>query len=61
MGGDQVVANDLAADEVFLDDSLEDGRIAFAVPRAFGIDHGNRAAFSDAEAVRLRPQDPALL
>ena len=51
----------LSADQVLLDDALEDRRIAPAVPRALRIDDGDRPAFADAQAVRLRPQDAALL
>ena len=55
------VVDDAAADEVFLDDPLEHRRIALAVPGAFRIDDGDRAAFADAQAVRLGAQDAALL
>src|SRR5262249_4311103 len=51
---------DAAADEMLLDDPLEDRRIAPAIPRPFGIDEGNRAALADSEAVRFRAQDAAL-
>src|SRR5258708_32453586 len=50
-----------AADQVFLDDPLEDRRIALRVPRALGIDDGDGAAFADAKTVRFRPQRAALL
>src|SRR5262245_41646326 len=46
---------------MLLDDTLQDRWIAFAIPRAFGIDHGNRTAFTDAQTVRLGSQNPALL
>ena len=57
---DQVVVHDPAAYKVLLDNPFQHRRIACAVPGAFGIDDGNRPAFADAEAVRLRAQDPAL-
>ena len=58
---DQRIVDDAAADEMFLDDPLEHRRIALPVPRAFGIDDGDRPAFADAQAVRLGAQDAALL
>ena len=53
----QMIGDGLAADEMFLDDPLEDGRIALAIPRAFRVDDGNRSRLADAEAVRLRAQN----
>jgi hypothetical protein len=50
-----------AANQMFLDDPLEDRRIALRVPRAFGINDGDWAALADAEAIRFRPQNAALL
>src|SRR3954462_2654019 len=58
---DQCIFDDLAADEVLLNDPFEDRRIARRVPRAFRIDDGDRTAFADAEAVRFAAQDAALL
>ena len=58
---DHEVCDRLSADEVLLDDALEDGRIAVPVPRALRVDDRDRAAFADAQAVRLRPQNAALL
>src|SRR6266478_3738792 len=46
---DQRILDDASADEVFLDNPLEDGRVAASVPGALGIDHGNRSAFADPE------------
>jgi hypothetical protein len=43
----------MAADEMLLDDSFEDRRIALAIPCAFRIDHGDRTAFADAQAIGL--------
>lgn len=56
-----MIVDDPPVDEVLLDDPLEDRRIALPVPRTVGIDDGDRAAFADAEAVRLGPQNSALL
>lgn len=58
---DDRVADRFAADQMFLDDPLEDRRIALAVPRAFRVDNGNRSAFADPQAVGLGAEDPALL
>ena len=44
---------------MLLDDPLEHRRIAPAVPRPFRIDHGNRPAFADAQAVGFRAKDTA--
>src|SRR5947207_12748658 len=57
----QAVRDDAPFDEMFLNDALEHRGIAFAVPGTFGVHNGNRAAFADAEAVRFRAQDAALL
>src|SRR6185436_15351378 len=57
---DQRVHDDAAADQMFLDDPLENRRVALAVPGAFGVDDGNRPAFTDAQAVRLGSQDATL-
>src|SRR5438477_621057 len=46
---------------MLLDDALENGRVARAIPRAFGIDHRDRPAFANAQTVRLRSEDAALL
>src|SRR5262245_64732521 len=46
---------------MLLNDPLEHRRIAGAVPRALWIDDGDRSAFADAQAVRFRSQDAALL
>src|SRR5947208_3469753 len=58
---DQRVGNDASADEVFLDDSFEDGRIARAVPRALWIDDRDRPALTDPEAVGFGSESAALL
>src|SRR5713101_3205014 len=46
---------------MFLDDSLENRRIAVRVPGALGIDDGNRSALANPKAVCFCPQDAALL
>src|SRR5688572_4977596 len=46
---------------MLLDDPLERRRITFPVPRAFGIDDGNRSAFADLQAVGLAAKDAALI
>jgi hypothetical protein len=61
MMGDQRIVDDVAADEVFHDDPLEDRRIALPVPRAFRIDDGDRPALADTKAVGLAAKDAALL
>jgi hypothetical protein len=53
--------DDVAGDQMFLDDPFEHRRIALAVPRAFRVHDRNRAAFTDAEAVGFRTQDASLL
>src|SRR5688572_19548220 len=58
---DETFADGAASDEVFLDDLFEDWRVALAVPRSFRIDHRNRPAFADSQAIRFRTQDTALL
>src|SRR3954447_16231674 len=55
------VADPTTADQMFLDDPLEDWRIALAVPGAFRIDDGNRPAFADAQAVGFGSENAALL
>ena len=61
MARDQQILDDPAANEVFVNNPFERGRIAGAVPRSFGIDHGNGTTFANAKAVRLRAQNAALL
>src|SRR5262245_16541786 len=61
MLGDQILLDDSPGDQVILDDPLQHRRIAGAIPRAFGIDDRNRSAFTNAQAVRFRAQDAALL
>ena len=61
MRDDQQLRDRTAADQVLLNDALEDRGIAFAVPGAVGIDDGNRPAFADPKTVHFRSQDAALL
>src|ERR1043166_9550907 len=56
-----MLLDDAAVDQMLLDDALEDGRIARGIPRAFGVDDGDRPAFADPQAVRLRAEDAPLL
>src|SRR6202022_9140 len=56
---DRVVLDDATAHQVLLNDSLEHGRVARAIPGAFRVDHRNRTPLADAEAVRLCPKDAA--
>ena len=58
---DDRVADRSAADQMFLDDPLEDRRIALAVPGAFRIDNGNRSAFANPQAVGLGAENAPLL
>src|SRR5262249_54811898 len=61
MRRDQVFADDASRNQVLLNDSLEDRGITLPVPRTFRVDDGDRAAFADAQAIRLRAQDATLL
>src|SRR5258706_151386 len=61
MPNDQMLADNLSADQMLLDDPLEDRRIARALPRAFGIHDRDRPPLADAKAVGFRPEDAALL
>ena len=61
MRGDQVFGNDAAGDQMFLNDPLQHGRVALAVPRAFRVDDSNRTTFADAQAVGFGAKDAALL
>ena len=58
---DQQVLHDVPANQMLLDDPLEYGRITCSIPRTFGIDDGNRAAFADLEAVGLRAKNATLV
>src|SRR5436190_12967397 len=57
----QMVFDDASGDQMFLDDPFEHRGIARGIPGALGIDHGDRAAFADTQAVRLGAQNAALL
>ena len=57
---DQALGDDASANQMFLNDSLENRWVAACVPRALGVDDGNRAAFADPKAVRLRAENAAL-
>ena len=58
---DQQIFDDASANQVILDDALERRRIARAVPRSLWIHDRDRAALADAQAVRLGPQNAALV
>jgi hypothetical protein len=60
MGDNEQIIDNAAAHQVLLDNPLERGRIAAAIPGAFRIDDGDRPAFADSEAIRFGPQDSAL-
>src|ERR1043165_9169780 len=57
----QVLLHSLSGDQVLLDDAFEHLRIAFPVPCAFGIDHGNRTTLADTQTIGFGPQDAARL
>src|SRR5262245_52243711 len=58
---DQEFVDDAAGNQVLLNDALQYGGIAGGIPGTFGVYHGNRASFTDPEAVGLRPEDAALI
>src|SRR5437899_5909474 len=58
---DERIGDNSAANQMLLDDPLENRRIARRVPRAFRIHDGDGAALADPQAVRFRPQNAALL
>src|SRR5947207_8307029 len=58
---DQTLVDNAPRHEMLLDDALENRRIALAIPRALGVDDGNRTAFTDAKTVRFGSQNAALL
>src|SRR5262245_40600874 len=49
------------ADEAFLNDPLEHRRVAPGVPGSFRVDHRNRTALANAQAVHFRAKDASLL
>lgn len=58
---DQEFLHDASPHQVFLDDALEDARVAFAIPGALGIDYRDGPTLADAEAVGLGAIDPPQL
>ena len=52
-----MIDDGLATDEMFLDDPLQYGWIALAIPRAFRVDDGNGAGLAHAKAVGLGAQN----
>src|SRR5438876_350649 len=61
IAGDQELVDEPSPDEMFLDDALEDRRIALRIPRTLRIDDRDRADLTDAQAVGFRAPDSALL
>src|SRR5687768_13387463 len=61
MRGDQQIFDDATANQVFLDDALERGRVTLAVPSPLWIDEGNRSTLTDAQAVGFASEDPPLI
>jgi hypothetical protein len=59
--GDPVVTDDAAGDQMFLDDPLQNGRIALGIPDTLRIHDRNWTTFADAEAVGFGAKDAALL
>src|SRR6185369_11803392 len=57
---DQEIADEFAANQMLLDDPFEHGWIAGTIPGPFRIDHGNRSALTDSQAIGFRAQDAAL-
>ena len=57
---DEKVLDDLAADEVLLDDAFERGGIACVVPGTLGVDDSDGTALANAKAIGLGAQDAAL-
>ena len=61
MRRNHVFTDDPSGDQVFLNDALQHGRVALAVPGTFRVNDCNRSTFADAEAVGFRAKDAALL
>src|SRR5262245_17643132 len=61
MGFDEELVDELATNQVLLDDPFEHRWIAGAIPRAFRVHDGDRSAFADPQAVGLRTKNAALL
>jgi hypothetical protein len=51
-----MIDDGLATNEMLLDDSLQNRRIALAIPRAFRVDDGDGAGLAHAKAVGLGAQ-----
>jgi hypothetical protein len=56
---DQEFFDDIAADQMFLDDALEVLFGAVSIPDALGIHDGDGPSDADAKALRLRSEDRA--
>lgn len=57
---DQVVSDGVASDQVFLNDAFENFRVTLTVPAAFGVNHGDGSADTDAQAIGFGAGDAAL-
>ena len=60
MRGEQQIDDEPATNQMLLNDPLELGRIASAVPRAFRVHDGNGTALANAQAVGFRAKNAAL-
>ena len=58
---DEKLLDDFSAEQVLLDDALQDRWLTRVVPSALGINDCDGATLTDAQAVRLGPQYAALL
>jgi hypothetical protein len=58
---DEMILHRTPPDQMLLDDALEHGRVAPAIPRSLRIDHGDGPPLTDAEAVGLGAIDPTPL
>ena len=61
MRSDQIFTDDAAGEKMLLNDALEYGRVALAVPRTFRVHDRNGTSLADAEAVGFCAKDAALL
>jgi hypothetical protein len=61
MLGDEKISNQLAADEMLLDNPFQDWWVAAPVPCTLGIYERDRPTFADAKAIGLCTENAALL
>jgi hypothetical protein len=57
---EDILVDGLAANQMLLDDALENLRSSGVVPGPFGVDDGYRALLADAQAVDLAAVDAAV-